>query len=385
MRHPYDWKYFDILASENKHEDRPLQSLQEVLCPEIEWGEYSGPRKPEPRFKSVFWMWLDDLMNMTFPNELAISYLAPSDNDRLLSHPLPPYHPKLTQLDSHMFEGGYVAGSKILWPHTHNTSHSHLSIEYIMKRIPDCTAQQARDLADELAVLDATPEMANSFCADARVHGIENVINKLYPFVLGAEEADNFPEDWNKAEIFSERALLQGIFGQAGLREGDLPNLEPEDENYDFEEYEGADEKRISSIGYHVLEDFGQQEEPVSWEERQPKRILQMAEAIQNADANKLKEAGQWLHNEGKSQLSHDQRSYLWSIWFKKKARLLELKTPISKRLLERIKNTSVGKLGLIGQLLHKIQNKEVKLQSYPLKEEWTTLWNTYKEAKETA
>jgi hypothetical protein len=251
-----------------------------------------------------------------------------------------------------------------------------------MKRIPNCSAQQARDLADEFAVLDCTPEMVNKFCKDSRTEGIENIINKLYPFVLGAE-GENFSEDWNKTEVYSERALLQGIFGQAGLREGDLPNLEPEDENYDHEEYEGVDQ-RIPTIGYHKLEDFGYQENQPSWEDLQPKRILNIAEAIDNADELKLKKAGQWLHNESKQTLSHDQQSYLWSKFFRKKNGLLKLKTPVSKRLLAKIKAALPGKLGSIGQLLHKIQSKEIKLESYPLKHEWTTLWEEYKEIKGT-
>ena len=383
MRNAVDWKFFDILASENNYEDRPLQSLEEVLCPEIEWGEFSGIRKPETKFRSMYYMWLDDLMNITFPNKLGLSHLAPSNNNRLLSNPFPPYRPKMTQLDNHEYEGGAVAGSKILWPHTHNTSHSYLGIEYIMKRIPDCTVQQARDLADEMAVLDCTPEMVNEFCKESRAEGIENVINKLYPFVLGAEEGESSIQDWDKAEIFSERALLQGIFGRAGLREGDLPHLEIDDEDYDHE-YEGADEAKIPTIGYHVLEDFSYQEEPTSWEDLQPKQILDMAEAINNADIDKLKKAGQWLHNESKGKLSHDQRSYLWSKFFNRKNKLSTLKTPASKRLLARIKAALPEKLGSVGQLLHRIQNKEIKLESYPLKHEWTTLWGVYKEIKGT-
>jgi len=386
MKQACDWKYYDKFNESETLIDpidpRPLQSLEEVLCPEIEFGEFSGTRKPEATFKSVYYMWLDDLMELSFPNELGLSHLAPSDNDRLLSNPFPPYRPKLTQLDNHEYEGGYVAGRKILWPHIHTTSQSYLEIEYITKRIPDCLAQQARDLGDELAVLDATPEMVNEFCKQSRAEGIEKVINKLYPFVIGAEEGSNFPEDWNKAEVFSEKALLQGIFGRAGLREGDLPNLELDDEDYDYEEYSGVDEKRIPTIGYHVLEDFGYQEEQPSWENLQSPRILHMAEAIQNADVGKLKKAGQWLHETGKKELSHDQRSYLWNEFFNRKKTLLKLKTPVAKRLLERIKDSFPNKLGAIGQLLHKIQNQEVKLQSYPLKHEWNTLWETWKELK---
>ena len=67
-----------------------------------------------------------------------------------------------------------------------------------------------------------------------------------------------------------------------------------------------------------------------------------------------------------------------------RKNKLSTLKTPASKRLLARIKAALPEKLGSVGQLLHRIQNKEIKLESYPLKHEWTTLWGVYKEIKGT-
>lgn len=217
-----------------------------------------------------------------------------------LSDPLPPHYPRLTQPDRQLSESAYVIGTKLLMPHRDNGSIPyHLSIKNIMAK-SGCNADEARNLEDAFALLDATPKMVDVFCHWTEARSAEATLDYLWRYLIGIVEAEEEPREFTgiderepwEDEVVTTGNLLPGIFGKAGICEdaypekvtkkaekrpmavavgneiiwpqadedGDFPwtpACEDDIESWNFEPPESNDNG--STVGYHVLQDFNRQ------------------------------------------------------------------------------------------------------------------------------
>lgn len=343
MRNALDWKFYDNQNEDHRaHRDpRPLENLEEVISPE------------------------------------------PDEDGNIQSHPLPPHHPRLTELDRQIFESCAVSGPKILWPHVNgNSIPRHLTIQYIMKKA-NCSAEQAREIADEAALLDATPTMVDEFCRWARVKGAGNLIDYLYPMALTVVEVEDSEQEepgWFYEPTVAGKKL-PGIQGEAGICEDIETDINPDYLDFSWEPVEKS-EGTPATIGYHVLEDFNS-EEGVPWIDRQPKEFQALVGKIQRSkNLDQLGELGRDIY-ESKT-WNHAQTSVLWTEYSSRKS-YLERQIPLTcttRSLIDKIANAD-GHLGSVGIYLHKVQAGEIKVFPKPADREWTIIWRRYQEQKE--
>jgi len=342
MRNVLDWKFYDNQNEDHRaHRDpRPIENLEEIINPEFD------------------------------------------EDGNIQSNPLPPHYPRLTELDRQIFESCAISGSKILWPHVNGSSvPQHLTISYIMRKAK-CSTEQAREIADEAALLDATSAMVDEFCRWARVKGAGNLIDYLYPMALTVVEVEDSEQE--EPGWFYEPSVagqkLPGILGEAGICEDIETDANPDYFDFSWEPVEKS-EGTPSVVGYHILEDFSE-EEGIPWMERQPAKFQVLVERIQSSkNLDQLGALGKSIY-EGKA-WNHAQTSVLWTEYNSRKS-YLERQIPLTcttRSLIDKIVNAD-GHIGSIGIYLHKVQAEEIKVFPKPMPREWTIIWRTYQEQK---
>jgi len=325
-----------------------------------------------------------------------------------MSHPLPPYIPRLGQLDRQIFESCDIAGSKTLIPHLDKGGPArHLTVQYIMNRAK-CTAQEAEHLADSCVSLEATKKMVDTFCDGARKNGAKRVIQYLWKFVLGVTEAEapsDEHEPWEDTEVVAGE-LEGGIFGQHGICEDSQVEdiVRPEKEGpmativdnklqwiadiarvgtgFELTVHEDNEDNSASGtyIAYHVLDDFNPSEEK-PWLERQPKSFLNKLAQIKSCKT--LKD----LSNLAKESYSNNdfsraQAGVFWTEYNSQKHKLEPKHLGATARSWLTKIIQSNGHLGSFGVFLHKVQEGTIKVTPAPTQEEWGVIWDTYKRRK---
>ena len=366
LRNAVDWKFYDKFneSHSSDRDPRPLEKLEDVINPGFD------------------------------------------EHGTMLSHPLPPHIPRLSQEDRRIYETCSVSGSKVLWPHFDTTGvRRHLTVQYI-KAKAKCTPKEAGYIADSCVALEATKKMVDTFCEGAQKNGAKRVIEYLWKFVIGVTEAEapsDEREPWEDEPV--EAGELQGgLSGECGLCE-DVPVEEiklPVKEgpwatmvNGELtwvadiqaltvkEVPEIPEEEPIVPVGiisYHVLEDFGT-EEP-DWFGIQPDWFKDKFESIQSCESlEELSKLGQDQH--AGNGFSRDQAGVFWTEYNSRKHALEPTHLSISARSILRRLVQANGNLGWVGQWLYKIGEGEIKISPQPTKYEMGIIWQTYKRRKE--
>lgn len=368
MRQAVDWKFYDRLNETHSTFDRdprPLETLTEAIIPGYE------------------------------------------DDGTSKSDPLPPHHPRLTQPDRQLSESSYISGTKILLPHRASSSiPNHLRTMVIMAKCK-CTANEARNLADAFAILDATPKIVDTYCSQVRERGAEAVLDYLYRYLIAIVDVEAEPrehteidekEPWeNETVIAGEK--LPGIFGKAGICEDVYPeeeeltkketqgpmaiargdrliwptvdenedileaceddieswNLEPEDIKLEDSKTTG------STIGYHVVEDL------TEWQDK-------IAVIQRHADPD-IAEWFQFLPAEEKCNTSE-----VINDAFDKYCSWEALQPVWYKNLLEEVREADLEMLKEIGQKLY--NSIEEKYYANCSKSQLSVLWTEWKSRK---
>lgn len=366
MKQTLDWKFYDIqneVPSIFDRDPRPLETLVEAITPGFE------------------------------------------DDGTSKSDPLPPHFPRLTQPDRQLSESSYVIGTKILMPHRNtNSIPNHLQTRTIMAK-GKCSAEEARNLADAFAILDATQKMVNTYCNQVRERGADSVLDYLWRYLISIVEVEAEPrehtgideqEPWeNETVIAGEK--LPGIFGKAGICE----DVYPEKEEFDRKEAQGpmaviqgnkiiwpqADEdgdfliptpceddvesydlepedNKItgSTVGYHIVEDLNE------WQNK-------IAAIQRHADPD----TAEWfqfnLPNEEKNN-----RSEVINNAFDEYCSWEALQPGWFKELLEEVRGADSDMLKEIGQKLHDKDDKAHYVKCS--KPQLSVLWTEWKSRK---
>ncbi len=55
-----------------------------------------------------------------------------------------------------------------------------------------------------------------------------------------------------------------------------------------------------------------------------------------------------------------------------------------ARKIIARIEDAPMSRLGYIGATLYKMQKGEVEVRDPPQKDEWRSIWNVYKRRKDT-
>jgi hypothetical protein len=339
MRNAVDFKFYDYQTEDRRaHRDpRPIEDLEQAINPGFD-----------------------------------------EDGD-IQSDPLPPHIPRMTQLDRQIYESCAISGAKVLWPHQNTSIPRHLTIPYIMSRAK-CSEQEASEIADEAALLDATPAMVDEFCRWARVRGASKLIDYLYPMALTVVEVE--AEDQEEPPWFYNPSTagekLPGVFGEAGICEDIERDINPDYLDSSWQPPEKA-EAPAQTLGYHVLEDFGAVEQ-VPWINRQPKVFVKLVERIQKAaNLDALGKIGKEIYK--RSSWNRNQISVLWTEYNSRKSNLERMipLTSTTRALVARIAKAN-GNLSSLGIFLHKVQAGEVKVHPVPQQREWTIIWRKYRE-----
>jgi len=385
MRNAVDFKYYDITAEDHSaHRDpRPIENLEDVINPGFD------------------------------------------ENGTILTDPLPPHIPRLSQSDRQIFESCAVAGSKILWPHQNNSGiQKHLTVQYIMNKAK-CTVQEANYIADSCVALEATAKMVDTFCEWGKKKGAKKLIEYLWKFVIGITEAEapsDEHEPWENEPVTAGAPLwgnaLDRIRGHNGICEdveideikvkvkepglakikGDkiiwpkskldfLPTSLPAEEELTLTSEdltvieEPESETAPSAIAYHVLKDFNAEEE-IPWIDRQPKRFIDKLKKIQACKTlAELTELGQTIH--GNNNLNRDQAGVFWTEYNSRKHMLEPKHLGLTARSFLKKIIQSNGHIGALGVFLHNVQSNKIKVTPELSKHEWGVIWKTYKRRKE--
>jgi len=378
MRNAVDFKYYDITAEDHsaKRDLRPIENLEDVINPGFD------------------------------------------ENGTILTDPLPPQIPRLSQSDRQIFESCAVAGSKILWPHRNNSGiQKHLTVQYIMNKAK-CTVQEANYIADSCVALEATAKIVDKFCEWAVKKGADKLIQYLWKFVIGITEAEapsDKHEPWEDEPVTAGEPLwknsIDKIRGYNGICEdiemeqievkpkepglakiiGDkiiwpkskldfLPTSLPVEEDLTVIE-EPESETVPSAIAYHVLEDFNSEEE-IPWIDRQPEWFILQLEALQSCkNLEHLSEMGKAVH--AINNFNRDQAGVFWTEYNSRKHILEPKHLGLTARSFLKKIIQSNGHIGALGVFLHNVQSNKIKVTPEPSKHEWGVIWKTYKRRKE--
>jgi len=338
------------------------------------------------------------------------------EDGRMLTHPLPPQHPRFTQPDRQLSESAYVKSSKIMYPHLATSSvPKHLRVVTIMAKAK-CSSDEARIISDECISLNATEAMVNKFCSWARRKGSDKLIDYLLPFtetVVDVEIPDQETEPWEENPVEAGKPLwgntIDNIRGYNGICEdvpvemiglpekstgplatmidGELTWDNPTDDEEDWEaqmaewEPEDRNPNNGSIIAYHVLEDFNAEKEK-PWIDRQPKWFIQKLNTIQNCRTiADLTELGQTIHES--NNFNRDQAGVFWTEYHSQKHKLEPKYLGLTARSFLKKIIQSNGHIGALGVFLHNVQSGKIKVTPDPTKHEWGVIWETYKRRKE--
>ena len=363
IQHP--WRYQPENSSPELH---PVETLQEILTPEVDFIATTGMRKPVIKFKHVFEMWLDDMANISGIPDTQLDLKTWSQPQ---TNPFPPHRPRLTQPERQIWETGYPVGTKILMPHLGGGNiPRHLQINDVRYKA-NCTPHEAWQIIEAAKVLDADTKIMDKLCRWAKKKGAIELLAYLYTFVVAILDM----EESETEEIKVPEKSIFGEVSQNKLTEF-YNNLDDEDPDWDPEIPEKKDSG--SYISYHVLEDFNEPE-VISWFETQPRWFRDRIELVKLCNTKQLAKLGKAIHS--KNGMNRHQAGVFWTQYRSRKVALTlkpELR-PIALNWLNRIAKCN-GKIGRIGFDLYNLQHSDLgeKITIY----EWSAIWESYKEKR---
>ncbi len=350
-----------------------------------------------------------------------------------LSNPLPPFHPRLSQFDTQIWEMCDLAAPKVLMPHRDSSSilpdgqaySYHYQIQPIMNWA-GVNAETAEIISEIGLALNATKEMMRKFCKEAK-KDFGSFLCKMTPLVDGVTEIEeSFEKPWMPeipAGIRVNHGTLKTLYRM-------LPDENGEDEDEIESKETGA------TIGFHIFEDFSEikdkRRELWDWyrtfygwkdyyEEDSPDRFWDLRNRIFDSEderylsddevENQWYPKFNWVRQQGKQfiellkqvyrgdrleigklandvmesrvNLSDIQATVFFTAWNIRREYLEKHEHPAVKKIIAKIFGSN-GRLGYIGFQLHLIQNGDHPRSKIELqKHEWSRVWGAYKLEKE--
>lgn len=247
-----------------------------------------------------------------------------------------PWFPRA--LDRDIFEHTPYGLSFPAWPHEQvSTCPRHLTVKWVSDKA-QCTKREAAELADALAILEASEKVALEICRWARARGIPATVHYLYRFCLAVAEAEQVPDEDAMAST---------------------AEFTPE------------------TLSYHRIGD--ENEEAPDWLDSSPLWFQRLISTVrEHNDLEELKVLSNQVYDS-----LHGNYKGVFLGYYKARKHYLEAKaakrlSPHAKGYIARIEKAQTEKeLGLFGRCLHKVQKGEVKGPKLkPV--EWTLIWRTY-------
>ena len=253
-----------------------------------------------------------------------------------------------------------------------DTCPRHLRPEFIAAKAR-CSRQEAIQLADALAVLDANERVAGEIFRWVRHRGAEATLGYLHKFLVAVAEVETEKQD-DFADIptakLREYARALGEPPRFGRHHVIAAVQRAEERLNDHTEPE--------TIGYHKLGDDGTEDD---WVSRQPPWFqMLLAKVKACASVDDLKEIGKAVFA---SNVTGDRASVFWSFYNVRK-RYLESRLHLSRtahNFISRIHSAGPTQLGALGRNLYKLQRGVIKGPVFR-PHEWTAIWAAYNEAK---
>ena len=277
------------------------------------------------------------------------------------------------QLDRQVWEGIPREMREVVAAHdVGDTCPRHLRPEFIAAKAR-CSRQEAIQLADALAVLDANERVAGEIFRWVRHRGAEATLGYLHKFLVAVAEVETEKQD-DFADIptakLREYARALGEPPRFGRHHVIAAVQRAEERLNDHTEPE--------TIGYHKLGDDGTEDD---WVSRQPPWFqMLLAKVKACASVDDLKEIGKAVFA---SNVTGDRASVFWSFYNIRK-RYLESRLHLSRtaqNFISRIRSAGPTQLGALGRNLYKLQRGVIKGPVFR-PHEWTAIWAAYNEAK---
>lgn len=378
MRQAPNWKVFEI-ADEDHSRDR----------------DFRDPREME-----------------TLEEAVAPGYDSSGES---LSNPLPPFHPRLNQFDTQIWEMCDIGSPKVLMPHRDSSSIPyHYQIQPIMNWA-DVDSQTAEVISEIGLSLNATKEMMRTFCKDAKVD-LKSFLLQMSPLVNGLDALEFFEEPQTPeipAGIRINHGALKTLYKMLPDENGEEEEIEPKETG--------------STIGYHIFKDFSEIKDKrrelwvwykdfymdstpdglhdrifkpeaegyftddeietewypkFNWVRQQDSKYVDLLKKIRRGSREEIGRLATMVM-ESKIELSKLQTTVFFTEWNIRRDYLEKDTRDVVHRMIKRIYSAD-GRLGYIGFQMHLMQNGDHPKWNYTLqKHEWSQVWEAYKLEKE--
>jgi hypothetical protein len=257
-----------------------------------------------------------------------------------------------------------------------------LTSQYLQKKL-GCTIQEATQLADCFAILDATEAMVLDFIAQSKEMGLQVFIPYISQLAMAAAEAETPDSD-----DAMEQRLESFDDYESGKIGADYPQDDVEWAEVDMDDVDawlegsldgaaGLDMASFQSEGWHLMDD---QDTTPLWEDLQPAQFQVLLHKTQEAKTlDELKRLGQKAY--GLTSWTQSQRTVFWSAWkVRRQALLLRAETNISRvrKAVAKIRQAG-AQLPQLGKRLFEFAKANPNY--YPA-DGWAAIWQAYKDQK---
>lgn len=273
------------------------------------------------------------------------------------------------QLERDIYEHTPDGAECPMWAHeTPGGPARHLSVRWVAARAA-CNLDDARKLADCLAILDADERLSREVCRWAYARGTAATLRYLEPLCMAAAEAETVnPEDCTEQPGGAWELQPTGAGKPGELNEPawqwQAPLSAPE------------------TIAYHRVGD--DDEESPDWLERRPWLQATCQTFRDCADLAELKALKKRLYE---TPMPATWASVAWSFAAAAEARLRararKARPNLAAALLERIAAAGKRDLPSLGKALYALQTGKANAGRAELAAHWDDLWAAYRERKE--
>lgn len=321
---------------------------------------------------------------------------------------LTPWFP--CQLERAIYEGTPANVSVPMAPHqTKQGPARHLTLNWVAKRA-DCSLGQARQLIDCMVPLEATENMASTFCKWARARGIDATVQYLQRLAIAAETSNQRGPAY---EWVPHRQVWMDDRFQVISWVAKLVYPEPTEED-DASEFEFVPDKasvetwrwqaRSDSTGWVKTSTC----KTISWvarvahQEPNPETIEYHRVGEQDEESPDYIEARPWLQaliqqiratktlHElgilGKRMYETNAHQSAWAYYKTHKAwlesRAAKATPTLVKAIIARIQKATEREIGSIGKTIYNLQAGKAKA-ACDLSNYWSTIWQAYKARKQ--